>query len=73
MSYLRVNNVTDQTAAAAPTFSKGLEVSANKSINSNNVNVVGIFTAGSFSGNGSGITNVAGVSVGRCLSLNLIN
>lgn len=68
MSNLRVNTITSENDLAV-TFPKGVSI-----LNSitGNVNVSGICTAGSFYGNGSNITNLPGISLGKTIGTTII-
>ena len=59
MSELRVNAIVDAAATGAPEFTKGVEFPNSSMQLDGNVNVTGVATATSFSGDGSGLTGVA--------------
>ena len=72
MSNLRVNKITNEDEDGSVTFSKGLGISSSFTIQTEEVIVVGIFTATGFVGDGSGLTNTSGVSVSKAITLSLI-
>lgn len=72
MSNLRVNIITNMDDDGSPVFTKGLSVEESKVIDTDFFNVSGIMTAGFFVGEGSGITNLNGVTFGKFFALSSI-
>ena len=63
MSTLLVDQICNKTNDGATTFSTGLVVSSGYALTcSGGINVSGVVTATSFSGDGSGLTNLPGLS-----------
>ena len=82
MSRIRANLITNQSADGAPTVQNGLIVSGvSTSIQqqSTNINVTGVVTATSFSGDGSNLSGLASrevygfTGIGKSLSLTTTN
>ena len=79
MSFLKVNKITGSTGTNAPIFSTGIQVSEStdpvsiSTITASTVRVTGVVTAAQFIGNGSGLTNVQGVTPGKCFAFTVIN
>jgi len=71
MSYLRVNSITNSTLTAGPSFTKGLAIGAGTTLNAN-LNVVGVVTATTFSGNGANITGLSGLTVAKAIGFAVI-
>jgi|TARA_B100000085_G_scaffold177211_1_gene161488 hypothetical protein len=72
MSKLEINILTNEEGTGAITFDKGLGVAANQTITANNINITGVATATSFIGDGSGLTNLPGVSAAKSIAISLI-
>ena len=70
MSQIKVNIIRSPESTL---FTKGLSVSSNKIITADVVNVSGMMTCGSFVGDGSDITNIPTVSVGKFISISLLH
>ena len=71
MSNIRVNKIqTDSEAAVL--FTKGLTVPETHNITADITNVTGVVTATSFSGNGSGLSNLPGISLGKGIAISFI-
>lgn len=79
MSFLKVNTITGNTGTNAPTFSTGVTISETtnplsiSTITASTVRVTGVVTAAEFIGNGSGLTNIQGVTPARCFAFTVIN
>ena len=59
MSKIKVNSIVNKNDDGAPELTRGATVPSGQLFNVNgNVNVTGVVTATSFSGNGSGLTNI---------------
>tara|TARA_B100001778_G_C18138943_1_gene428495 strand:- start:68 stop:289 length:222 start_codon:yes stop_codon:yes gene_type:complete len=58
MSDLRATNYKGRTSGSVPNLPDGVVVGAAVTINSSGVNAVGVITATSFSGSGTGLTNL---------------
>ena len=56
MSSLRVNTITNTAGTGPVEFTKGASIPVNQVITTPNINLTGIVTASSFSGDGSRIT-----------------
>ena len=67
MSKLEINILTNEEGTGAITFDKGWACLANQTITANNINITGVATATSFIGDGSGSTNLPGVSAAKAL------
>ena len=67
MSKLRVDRITNTDENGGPSFVRGATVPSNALFEINgNVNVAGVVTCtGSYSGNGSGLTNLQLVPIGK--------
>jgi hypothetical protein len=73
MSTLKVNYLVNINDNGPPTFTQGIVVSAGYALTCNGgVNIAGVVTATSFSGNGSGLTNLAVVSPSKLIALQFI-
>jgi len=79
MSFLKVNTITGNTGTNAPTFSTGIQISETtnpvsiSTITADTVRVTGVVTAAQFIGNGSGLTNVQGVTPAKCFAFTVIS
>ena len=64
MSEIRVNNITNEAGTGAPSLSYGAEVPVGMGITgAGDINITGIITAGSFSGNATGLTGSPNITV----------
>jgi hypothetical protein len=68
MSRLRVNKISNSGGDGSVTFSKGLTLPENKTLNVELVDVVGVATASAFVGDGNAVTNLPGISVARAIT-----
>jgi len=72
-SLIQVSSVQSQTAGLAVTFSNGIIIDPSHSISgAGGLNVVGVLTSISFSGDGSGMTNIGGILPPKAISLSII-
>ena len=58
MSILRVDSIVNKTGDGRPLLSIGASISAGYALTANNISIPGNLYATSFSGNGSGLTNL---------------
>ena len=72
MSTLRVNNLTGYSGESAVTFTKGLSIADGKNIDTDGITVSGVVTATSYSGSGSGLTNLPGVNNSKGIALTFV-
>ena len=72
MSELRVNAIVNAAATGAPEFTKGVEFPNSSMQLDGNVNVTGVATATSFSGDGSGLTFSGAATNGEVLAYTLV-
>jgi hypothetical protein len=73
MSKIKVNYIVNQNDDGAPEFSRGATVPPGQSFAVNgNVNVVGIMTASSLIGNGSGLTGLSIATQGTAIAFKRI-
>lgn len=72
MSKITVNTLSNNEGTGPITFPKGIGLAANQTLTASNVNVTGVATATSFVGNGSGLTNLPGVSLAKGIALSFI-
>lgn len=68
-SQFRVNNIEPSTAGIAVSFPFGLSVSSGYALTAGGLNVSGVVTATSFSGDGSALTNLPLAAVGKVIAL----
>ena len=68
MLSLRVNEIRGLTSGQPVTFTKGFVVPANKPVSFDNISCSGVITATSFSGNGSELTGIPGLTVSEIYS-----
>ena len=68
MSRLRVNKISNSGGDGSVTFSKGLTLPENKTLNVELVDVVGVVTASAFVGDGNDVTNLPGITVARAIT-----
>ena len=71
-SKIQVDSIsTDQNTA--PTLTQGATISSGKTISgAGNINVVGVLTAATFSGNGSALTGFTFATTSNLIAINLI-
>ena len=72
MSTLRVNSISGYDGESAVTFTKGLSVADGKSIDTNSIIVTGVVTATSYSGDGSGLSNISGITNSKGIALTFV-
>ena len=70
MSKLRVGTIVDEAGTGAPNFSSGL--TGTDGTFTGNVNVTGVATATSFSGDGSGLSFSGAATNGEVLAYTLV-
>jgi len=68
-SQLRVDSIEPSTAGIAVSFPFGLSVSSGYALTSGGLNVSGVVTATSFSGNGSALTDLPLAAIGKIIAL----
>ena len=68
-SQLRVNSIQSDTVGIAVSFPFGLSVSSGYALTSGGLNISGVATATSFSGDGSALTNLPVAPVGQVIAL----
>ena len=65
MSEIRVNNIANEAGTGAPTLSYGAQVPTGMGITgAGGINITGVITAGSFSGNATGLTGSPNITAG---------
>ena len=69
MSVLRINQIANKTDDGAPTFTKGVVVAAGYALTCSGINISGVITATSYSGDGSSLTNLSAVSTSKAIAL----
>ena len=72
MSNITVNSLSNSEGTGAITFPTGIQLAADTSLNANSIIITGVATATSFSGDGSTLTNLPGVSVSEGIALSFI-
>ena len=73
MSSLRVDSITNRTSDGPPLFTQGLTVSSGYALTcSGGVNITGVVTATSFTGDAGGITNLSGISPGQAIAAQFV-
>jgi len=73
MSQLNVDLITNRDDTGAPLLVYGADVSAGYALTcSGGINITGIMTATSFSGDGANLTNLTITSAGKAYALSLI-
>lgn len=70
MTQLKVNYITNKLDTAAPELSYGITIPSGKTISgAGGVNVVGVVTATTFYGDGSGLNSYSNASKGYAIKL----
>lgn len=73
MTQIKVDRIVNRDDNGAPELSKGATIPSGQVITgSGGINVTGIVTAGSFSGSGSGLTNLSIATQGRAIAFKTI-
>ena len=73
MSTLKVNFLTNKHLDGSPLFTKGLTVASGYALTcSGGVNITGIVTATSFSGDGSNLVNLTVINAGKAVAIKYI-
>ena len=73
MSKIRVNSIVNRNDDGGPEFLKGAKVPSGQILSINGgINAVGVVTAASFVGDGSGLLNLQVPSKGKVYALRLI-
>jgi len=73
MSFLRVDSITNRNSDGPPLFLEGITVSSGYALTcSGGVNITGVVTATSFSGDAAGVTNISGVSPGTAMAIQFV-
>jgi hypothetical protein len=73
MPQIKVDRIVNKDDNGAPELSKGAIIPSGQVISgSGGINVTGIITAGSFSGNGSGLTNLSIATEGKSIAFKKI-
>lgn len=72
MSILRVDSIVNKTADGRPILSVGASISAGYALTATNISISGYLFATTFSGNGSGLTNLKTASSGKVLAIKML-
>ena len=73
MSKIKVNSLVNKNDDGAPELTKGAIIPSGQSFQANgNVNIVGVVTATSFVGDGSGLINIPVATQGKCYAFKRI-
>jgi hypothetical protein len=73
MPEIKVDRIVNRNNNGAPELSKGASIPSGKVITGGGgINVTGIVTASSFSGSGSGLTNLSIATQGKAIALKII-
>lgn len=73
MSRIRVNNISNRTDDGPVTFTRGISIPSGSTLSSQGgMNVVGIISSTSFSGNGASLTGINIASVNRIFAVKYI-
>lgn len=73
MSAIQVDQITNQAGTGAPTLTHGATIPVGYAITcAGGLNVVGVLTATTFSGDGSGLTNIVTCTEGQAISFKLL-
>ena len=69
MSKIKVNSIVNKNDNGATELTRGATVPSGQLFTANgNVNITGVVTATSFSGNGSGLTNIPVATQGKAIA-----
>jgi len=69
MSILRINQISNKTDNGSPTFTKGVVVAPGYALTCSGINITGVITATSFSGDGTNLINLPTVSASKAVAL----
>ena len=72
MSQIRADEILSSNGAEPVIFPFGLNISAGYALTSNGMTVVGVLTATSFTGNGSGLSDLPGVDASKTIAIGFI-
>ena len=73
MPQLKVDSITNRSDTGAPTLTQGATIPSGKTISgAGNMDVVGVLTATTFSGNGTALTGIIPITIGKVYSIKII-